>query len=106
MEFTRCPDRDCGAPAEILDRWDFDSTSGPLGHARTRCLHGHSFTVLAETLPPDSCEPANQLHVPSRLTADTGPGPRAPGCDADQSLQARTGNIGQEGLPRLTVQGQ
>jgi hypothetical protein len=57
MEFARCPERSCGALAEILDRWELDSTDGPLEHVKTRCLHGHTFTVLAESLPPESLPP-------------------------------------------------
>jgi hypothetical protein len=47
-----CPDRTCGAPAEILERWTFGSTGGPVEHVKTRCLHGHVFTPTADALSP------------------------------------------------------
>ncbi len=45
MELVSCPDCGCGRPAEVLDRWDFASTHGPVPHAKTRCLAAHVFTV-------------------------------------------------------------
>lgn len=47
---VRCPDPDCSAPAEIVDRWVWDSTHGPIEHVRTRCLARHVFTPQATTL--------------------------------------------------------
>ncbi len=48
MEIVRCPDGACAAPAEVIDRWTWPSTDGPLEHLRTRCLHGHGYTVRVE----------------------------------------------------------
>jgi hypothetical protein len=48
LELTCCPE--CGRPAEIVQRVTFQSTDGPVEHARTRCLAGHGFTPLAESL--------------------------------------------------------
>jgi hypothetical protein len=45
MEIVTCPDHDCPAPAEVLDRWDFSSTDGPIEHIKTLCLHRHTLTV-------------------------------------------------------------
>jgi hypothetical protein len=45
-----CPDPNCGAPARIVDRWSFGSTSGPAEHVKTNCERGHWFTPLVETL--------------------------------------------------------
>jgi hypothetical protein len=44
MDIIICPDHNCGAPAEIIDRWTFASTDGPLLHLKTRCLRGHCLT--------------------------------------------------------------
>src|SRR5262249_37393143 len=44
MDIITCPEDDCGAPAEIVDRWTFGSTDGPLLHLKTRCLRGHCLT--------------------------------------------------------------
>jgi hypothetical protein len=51
MELVRCPDTSCTGPAEVVDRWRLASTDGPADHVRTRCLHRHMFTVLADRLP-------------------------------------------------------
>ena len=45
-----CPDPACGAPARIVDRWSFGSTSGPVEHVKTGCERGHWFTPLVESL--------------------------------------------------------
>ncbi|HEY6796530.1 MAG TPA: hypothetical protein VI248_17785 [Kineosporiaceae bacterium] len=59
MEIITCPDPDCGAPAEIVDRWTVQSTDGPVEHVTTRCLHRHRFTPRVERLrgrvAPPSC---------------------------------------------------
>jgi hypothetical protein len=47
---VRCPDLDCGQPAEIVDTWVWSSTDGPVPHARTRCLLGHVFTPPSDWL--------------------------------------------------------
>jgi len=47
---VRCPDLDCGQPAEIVDTWVWSSTDGPVPHARTRCRLGHVFTPLSDWL--------------------------------------------------------
>jgi hypothetical protein len=41
-----CPDPNCDAPARIIDRWSFGSTSGPVEHVKTMCERGHWFTPL------------------------------------------------------------
>lgn len=55
-----CPDPACTAPAEIVDRWLWDSTDGPIEHVRTRCLARHMFTPTAESLVVDP-EPSELL---------------------------------------------
>jgi hypothetical protein len=45
-----CPDPACRAPARIVDRWTFGSTSGPVEHVKTGCERGHWFTPLVESL--------------------------------------------------------
>ena len=48
MTLTSCPD--CGAPAEVIDRFALPSTDGPVEHVRTYCLRRHWFMgPLAET---------------------------------------------------------
>jgi hypothetical protein len=48
MDLTTCPD--CGALAEVLDRFVLESTDGPIDHARVRCVRGHWFLLPIEVL--------------------------------------------------------
>jgi len=41
-----CPQ--CGAPAEITERFWLDSTDGPIQHPKIGCLSKHWLTPLAE----------------------------------------------------------
>jgi hypothetical protein len=41
-----CPQ--CGAPAQITERFWLDSTDGPIEHLKTGCLSKHWLTPLAE----------------------------------------------------------
>ena len=47
MQIVSCPDLACLTPAEVLDRWEFASTDGPVEHVKIRCLNGHSFLLPA-----------------------------------------------------------
>lgn len=57
-ETVRCPDPECTALAEVVDRWTWNSTDGPIEHVRTRCLARHIFTPPAAMLivDPDPVE--------------------------------------------------
>jgi hypothetical protein len=48
MDFTTCPD--CGAQAEVVDRFVLESTDGPIDHAKVRCIDGHWFLLPIEAL--------------------------------------------------------
>jgi hypothetical protein len=50
MQFTTCPEASCGALAEIIDRWVFASTDGPIEHVKVQCLHRHWFLMPAGSL--------------------------------------------------------
>jgi hypothetical protein len=45
-----CPQPGCAAPAEIVDRWTWTSTDGPVEHVKTWCANGHGFTPPLDTL--------------------------------------------------------
>lgn len=45
LELTYCPG--CGAPAEVLDDYEADSTNGPVRHVVTMCVMRHRY-VSAE----------------------------------------------------------
>jgi hypothetical protein len=46
LELTHCPE--CGAPAEIVDRFVLSSSDGPVEHVKTRCVTGPWFVVPAK----------------------------------------------------------
>jgi hypothetical protein len=48
MDLTSCPE--CGATAEVLDRFVLESTDGPIDHARIRCMDGHWFLLSIDAL--------------------------------------------------------
>ena len=45
-----CPDPDCGAPAEVTDRFTLASTDGTVVHVKTICARRHWFTLPAERI--------------------------------------------------------
>jgi hypothetical protein len=47
LELTTCPE--CGAPAEIVERFVLPSTHGPVEHIKLRCVTGPWFTFPAST---------------------------------------------------------
>jgi hypothetical protein len=54
----RCPQ--CGAPAQITERFWLDATAGPVEHLKTGCLSKHWLTPRAETVPSE------QIATPDR----------------------------------------
>lgn len=40
-EYAGCPETDCGLPAEVVDVYVLDSTSGPVTHTATSCVAKH-----------------------------------------------------------------
>ena len=60
-----CPQ--CGAPAQITDRFRLASTAGSVEHLQTGCVNNHWLTPLAETVAsaqPDLA-PAAATAVPA-----------------------------------------
>jgi hypothetical protein len=43
-----CPE--CGAPAQITERFWLDSTDGPIEHLKTGCVNHHWLTPRVETV--------------------------------------------------------
>lgn len=60
MDIVFCPEAGCSAPADVLDRWTFASTDGPLVHLKIRCLNGHSLTPRLDQLIPAELPVATQ----------------------------------------------
>jgi len=50
LETTACPDPQCQVPAEVIERFELPSTSGPLEHMSTRCVLRHVFTVPTDRI--------------------------------------------------------
>jgi hypothetical protein len=48
LEIIDCPQ--CGAPAEITDRFWLDSNDGPIQHLQTICVSKHWLSPRAETV--------------------------------------------------------
>jgi hypothetical protein len=55
-----CPQ--CGAPAQISERFWLDSTDGPVEHVKTGCERGHWFTPTVESL---HLQPATTVASPA-----------------------------------------
>ena len=45
-----CPEPGCEVAAEVVSRWVWPSTDGPVEHVKVCCVQGHARTVL--TAPP------------------------------------------------------
>jgi hypothetical protein len=50
-----CPQ--CGAPAQITERFWLGSTAGPVEHLKTGCVNHHWLTPLAETVASAQPDP-------------------------------------------------
>jgi len=61
-----CPQPRCGASAQIVDRWVWPSTNGPVEHVKTWCVNGHGFTPTLDSLArtaPSPPKPAVRVPV-------------------------------------------
>lgn len=52
LQVIACPDPTCQAAAQIVDRWTWQSTDGPVEHVKTACERGHWFTPKVDSLRP------------------------------------------------------
>jgi hypothetical protein len=50
LDLVACPE--CGSPAEVEWADVAESTEGPVEHVKIRCLQGHRFLMLSESLAP------------------------------------------------------
>jgi hypothetical protein len=59
QSWVACPEAECGATAEIIDRHTLQSTDGPVFMVRTRCVARHvrdwvgDAQLLSEAVPVD-----------------------------------------------------
>jgi len=62
----RIPCPQCGAPAQITERFWFGSTAGPVEHVKTGCVNNHWLTPLAETLAGAQPDPTPVAAAPAQ----------------------------------------
>jgi hypothetical protein len=55
MSAITCPE--CGAAAEITERFSLASTDGPVAHVALSCAGGHHYRMAADQLPVASARP-------------------------------------------------
>jgi hypothetical protein len=49
-QIVACPEPGCEMAAEVVSRWVWPSTDGPVEHVKVFCLHGHARTLLTAWL--------------------------------------------------------
>jgi hypothetical protein len=49
-QIVECPEPGCQVAAEVVSRWVWPSTDGPVEHVKLYCVAGHARTVLATWL--------------------------------------------------------
>lgn len=64
LELVGCPE--CGAPAEVVDRFVLESTDCPVEHVTVVCARRHRFTMLSERLDSGRRHTAPFGEEPSR----------------------------------------
>jgi hypothetical protein len=69
MSVVTCPE--CGAAAEVTERFTLASTDGPVAHVALSCTGGHHYRMTADKLPASMFGPP----PPRRRVI---PGPRRP----------------------------
>jgi hypothetical protein len=50
QHIIHCPQPGCGVPAQIVDRWVWASSDGPVERVKTWCANRHWFTPTLDTL--------------------------------------------------------
>ena len=71
--FVGCPEPECLAPAEVMDRIVLASTGGPVEHARIYCVQRHFFVMPLVAVPgatagPDHWDADRRAAAPPRRT--------------------------------------
>jgi hypothetical protein len=65
-----CPQPSCGLPAQIVDRWVWGSSDGPVEHVKTWCANGHWFTPTLDMLTTPQPTPSLQPEPAAGVTVD------------------------------------
>ena len=48
VDWTTCPDLDCGRIAEVVDDYECESTNGPVRHVASMCVLGHHYVTAVD----------------------------------------------------------
>jgi hypothetical protein len=74
-QIVACPEPGCEVAAEVVSRWVWPSTDGPVEHVKLFCLHGHARTMLTAWLvTPGPLGPGGLPVVPLELGRGTAGG--------------------------------
>jgi len=65
MSSITCPE--CGAAAEITERFTLASTDGPVAHVALSCAGGHHYRMAADKLPVGAARRPRVMLMPGRL---------------------------------------
>ena len=97
MDTTTCPD--CGALAEVTDRFALESTDGPIEHVRVQCVARHWFLMPTGSLArhraaerpavPAPRAPARGTHLPASRADGGAAGLSRPGVPRRPRLARR-----------------
>jgi hypothetical protein len=82
MDTTTCPE--CGAPAEVIDRFALESTDGPIEHVRVQCVAWHWFLLSTESLARHRAAAAGPT-----VAAPRGPDQHEPADDRAAGISSR-----------------
>ena len=64
-----CPEPGCEVAAEVVSRWVWPSTDGPVEHVKLYCLQGHARTVLSAWLVTRPARPGSPTRRPAGTRA-------------------------------------
>ena len=59
LTIVSCPE--CGAPAEVAERFWLTSTDGSVLHVALECATGHHFRMAADRLPRSEAGPSDVI---------------------------------------------
>jgi hypothetical protein len=63
-QIVACPEPGCDAAAEIVSRWVWPSTDGPVEHVKVYCLQGHARSLPTASLRTPAA--ARVIRLPAR----------------------------------------
>jgi hypothetical protein len=98
MDTTTCPE--CGAPAEVTDRFALESTDGPIEHVRVQCVRRHWFLCSTASLARHRAAVAGRAAPAPRPAAEAAPGPTLPAPRPAEPANGPDDAVSRRGAPR------